>query len=84
MSQSTYEHKPGTGSMWKNPDATSQNNQPNWRGKIMLPDGTMQEIAGWEKITQSGDKFISCQLKDVYKKPEQKVESVKEDNTDLF
>ena len=39
MSESTYKHKPGSGSMFRNTDATPDNNQPLYRGSMVTPDG---------------------------------------------
>jgi len=71
MSESTYEHKPGKGSLFRNSDCTPENNQPYYKGKIMLQDGTMQEISAWVNEAKSGQKYLSLQLQDEYKKPEE-------------
>lgn len=70
MSESNYEHKPGNGNLFKNPNKTPENNQPHYQGEIKLQDGTLQQIAGWVKDGAKG-KFFSVKLSDPYVKPEQ-------------
>ena len=42
MSDSTYEHNPGNGNMFPNPNQTPENNQPKYSGTIKLQDGKLQ------------------------------------------
>ncbi len=78
---SDYEHKAGNGSLFKNSNKTPENNQPDYSGQIMLPDGKMQQIAGWVKDGQKG-KFFSLKLTDPYVKPEEAVQSEAEKELD--
>ena len=65
---SEYKGKPGFGSIFKN-DYKSAENQPDYKGKILLQDGTEQQIALWVKEGANG-KFFSAALSDVYVKPD--------------
>lgn len=76
MSESTYKHKPGSGSMFRNTDATPDNNQPLYRGSMVTPDGKKWEIAEWENVAQdSGKKYRSLSIQEPYVKPVKKEES---------
>ena len=63
-----YEHKPGTGSIFKVDDKKSEN-YPDYRGKIVLKDGTKQDIALWVKDTERG-KYFSAAISDPYVAPD--------------
>ncbi len=69
MSESNYEHNPGNGNMFSNPNKTPDNNQPKYSGTIKLQDGTLQQIACWVKEGAKG-KYFSLKLSDPYVKPE--------------
>jgi hypothetical protein len=69
MSDSTYEHNPGNGNMFPNPNQTPENNQPKYSGTIKLQDGKLQQIACWVKEGPKG-KYFSLKLSDPYVKPE--------------
>jgi hypothetical protein len=69
MSESNYEHNPGNGNMFSNPNKTPDNNQPKYSGTIKLQDGTLQQIACWVKEGVKG-KYFSLKLSDPYVKPE--------------
>tara|TARA_R110000850_G_scaffold98195_1_gene204130 strand:- start:563 stop:904 length:342 start_codon:yes stop_codon:yes gene_type:complete len=77
---SDYKGKPGFGSIFKN-DYKSAENQPDYKGKILLKDGTEQQIALWIKEGANG-KFFSASLSDVYVKQDANVtiENPKEDD----
>jgi len=85
MSESTYEHKPGNGSLFRNKDSNPDNNQPYYKGDIKLQDGTMQEISAWVNESKAGKKYLSLKLQNVYvapvevKKEEPKSEEVSPD-----
>ena len=57
-----YEHKPGSGSMFKN-DKKESNNHPDYKGDIMLPDGTMAWLDAWVKKPEGKKPFLSVSLK---------------------
>ena len=65
---SEFKQKPGFGSIFKNDYKTAEN-QPDYKGKILLQDGTEQQIALWVKEGANG-KFFSAALSDVYVKPD--------------
>jgi len=69
MSESNYEHNPGNGNMFSNPNKTPDNNQPKYSGTIKLQDGTVQQIACWVKEGNNG-KYFSLKLSDPYVKPQ--------------
>ena len=54
----------GKGGIFKNDDATTQNKQPNYRGKLVvdkdIPAGTVIRIAGWENFQGKILKSIGC------------------------
>lgn len=76
-----FKQKPGCGSIFKNDYKTAEN-QPDYKGKILLQDGTEQQIALWIKEGQNG-KFFSAALSDVYVKPNNTNASTKNEETDL-
>lgn len=53
-----YEHKDGQGSMFRNEKQNDR--QPDYKGTIMI-NGTVYEIAGWERTSQKGTSYISLQ-----------------------
>lgn len=57
-----YEQKPGTGSLFKNNEKRPDKNDPDLRGKLMLPDGTLHYFDAWANTTSAGEKYISCKL----------------------
>ena len=65
---SDFKQKPGFGSIFKN-SYKDKDTQPDYKGKIMLQDGTEQQIALWIKDGANG-KFFSASLSDVYVKPD--------------
>ena len=76
-----FKQKPGFGSIFKNDYKTAEN-QPDYKGKILLQDGTEQQIALWIKEGANG-KFFSAALSDVYVKPNNNNGSTKNEETDL-
>jgi hypothetical protein len=56
-----YEMRPGSGSLFKNENKTTDNH-PNLKGKIMLPNGEIRWVSAWTKTTGSGDKWISLSV----------------------
>jgi len=78
---SEFKHKPGSGSIFKN-DYKTADNQPDYKGKVILKDGTEQQIALWIKEGANG-KFFSAALSDVYVKPNNDNASTKNEETDL-
>jgi len=63
-----YEPKPGTGSLFKN-KRKEKDTHPDYRGDLVLPDGTKMELVAWLKATRAGDKFLSLKLSEPREKP---------------
>lgn len=61
-----YEHKPNTGTIFKNTYKENPN-QPDYKGEINV-DGVLKEVALWIKDGKNG-KFFSVQVQAPYKKP---------------
>lgn len=78
---SEFKQKPGFGSIFKNDYKTAEN-QPDYKGKILLKDGTEQQIALWIKEGANG-KFFSAALSDVYVKPEASNSTAEDTKDDL-
>jgi hypothetical protein len=57
-----YEPKPGQGSMFKN-EKKESDNHPDYKGDIMLPDGTMAWLDAWVKKPEGKKPFMSVSLK---------------------
>ena len=72
-----YEHKPGTGTIFKI-DEKKSDMYPDYKGDIVLQDGTKQQIALWVKDTERGGKYFSAKISDPYIAPEKK--ETKEEN----
>lgn len=56
-----FETKPGSGALFKNEKKTTEN-QPDYRGDAVTPDGVKYELAAWIKTAGSGKKFMSLKL----------------------
>ena len=67
-----FKHKEGNGSLWNN-ENKENDNQPDMKGKVTLPDGEEKALAGWWNESQKGDKYISVQISDVYVKEEETI-----------
>ena len=78
---SEFKQKPGFGSIFKNDYKTAEN-QPDYKGKILLKDGTEQQIALWIKEGANG-KFFSAALSDVYVKPDTDNSTTEDTKDDL-
>jgi len=78
-----FKHKPGSGSAFKN-SYKDKETQPDYKGSVVLNDGTEQQIAIWIKEGNNG-KFFSIALSDVYVKPNNDNinASTKNEDTDL-
>lgn len=63
---SDFKHKPGNGSIFPN-DKGDNDARPDWKGKIVTPNGNEWEIAGWVKPKEDSE-FISLSIKEVYDK----------------
>jgi len=56
-----YEQKPGQGSMFRNEKKTTDTH-PDYKGSIMLPDGTECWISGWIKRPEGKTPFMSLSV----------------------
>jgi uncharacterized protein (DUF736 family) len=57
-----YEHKPGSGSMFRN-EKKESDNHPDYKGDVMLPDGTMAWLDAWVKKPEGKKPFLSVSIK---------------------
>tara|TARA_R110000822_G_scaffold2241_3_gene10777 strand:- start:504 stop:848 length:345 start_codon:yes stop_codon:yes gene_type:complete len=78
---SDFKHKPGSGSAFKN-TYKDKETQPDYKGSVVLKDGTEQQLAIWIKEGNNG-KFFSIALSDVYVKPNNANASNTNEETDL-
>ena len=62
--------KPGQGSMFKN-DKKTEDKHPDYKGSVMLPDGTECWVSGWIKRPEGKTPFmsLSVQVKDQQSAP---------------
>jgi hypothetical protein len=58
-----YEMKPSSGSLFKN-DRKEKETHPDYKGKVMLPDGQVRWLSGWKKQTSAGDTWLSLAIGD--------------------
>lgn len=59
-----YEMKPGQGSAFKN-DKKTEDWHPAYKGKVMLPDGSVRWLDVTPKKTKAGDTWLSVKLGNV-------------------
>jgi uncharacterized protein (DUF736 family) len=58
-----YEMKPSSGSLFKN-DRKEKETHPDYKGKVMMPDGQVRWLSGWKKQTSAGDTWLSLAIGD--------------------
>ncbi len=51
----------GSGSLFKNDNKTSERH-PDYKGKVMLPNGEVRWLSGWKKQTSAGDGWLSLAI----------------------
>lgn len=56
-----YEMKPGQGSAFKN-DKKTEDWHPPYKGKVMLPDGSVHWLDVTPKKTQAGEPWLSVKI----------------------
>lgn len=56
--------RPGSGSLFKN-DKKTEERQPSFKGKVMLPNGEVRWLSAWTKKTQAGDTWLSLSVGDL-------------------
>jgi|DEB0MinimDraft_6_1074348.scaffolds.fasta_scaffold14599_2 hypothetical protein len=61
MAETKYEPKPGQGSAWPN-DRKSEDWHADYRGKILLPDGTEHWVDVWDKVKADGVGFRTIKI----------------------
>lgn len=59
-----YEMRPGQGSAFPN-DKKTTDKHPDFKGKVMLPNGETRWLSMWNKTSQAGKSFISISVGDV-------------------
>jgi len=56
-----YQAKPGTGSVFKNDDKT-EDWHADWRGKILMPDGSERYIGVYDNVSKSGVEYRGIRI----------------------
>jgi len=56
-----YQAKPGTGSVFKN-DRKEQDWHADWRGKILMPDGTEHYLDVYDNVSKGGVEYKSVRI----------------------
>jgi hypothetical protein len=59
-----YEMKPSSGSLFKN-DRKEKETHPDYKGKVMLPNGEVRWLSGWKRQTTAGDGWLSLSIGDL-------------------
>lgn len=59
---SNYETKAGQGSLFENTNKTEEKH-PDYKGKLVAPDGQTLSVSGWKKTSKAGNEYLSlsCQ-----------------------
>lgn len=83
-----YEHREGSGSLFKNTKKEEGSRQPDYRGDAMV-NGEVMEVSAWIKENASGGKFFSLSIKPKQAQreekpaPERKVTKIADLDSDL-
>lgn len=56
-----YEMRPGQGSLFRNEKKTEER-QPGYKGKLMLPNGEVRWVSCWAKKTSAGEIWLSLSV----------------------
>jgi uncharacterized protein (DUF736 family) len=59
-----YEMRPSSGSLFKN-DKKTTDKHPNYKGRVMLPNGEERWLSAWTKKTNAGETWVSLQIGDL-------------------
>jgi len=59
-----YEQRPGQGGVFRNRKKTEER-QPGYTGKVMLPNGEMRFMSVWVKKTKAGEPWLSVSIGDI-------------------
>ena len=77
-----YQNKPNTGALFIKKQRKSEK-QPNFEGNFNL-GGKDWDIAGWMKVTKTGDKYISLKIEEPQNKAKpQQAEPAVDDYSDM-
>lgn len=57
-----YEQKPGQGSIFKNDKKVQGDNQPEYKGSLMTPDGVECWVSVWVKRPEGKQPFFSLSI----------------------
>ena len=63
---SNYEQKPNSWVLFKNEKKTAEN-QPDYRGTLVLEDGTEKSISAWVRKSKGGKTYMSGAISEPYK-----------------
>ena len=58
-----FKHQDNYGSLFKN-DKKEKENQPDYTGKVNV-EGALYSIAGWKKVSEARNTFLSLKISDV-------------------
>ena len=56
-----YQNKPGQGSVFKN-DNKTETWHADWRGKILMPDGTEHYLDVYDNVSKSGVEYRTVRI----------------------
>jgi hypothetical protein len=56
-----YQPKPGTGSVFKN-DRKTEDWHADWRGKILMPDGSEHYLDVYDNVSKGGVEYKSVRI----------------------
>ena len=59
-----YELRPGQGGVFRNKKKTEER-QPGYTGKVMLPNGELRYMSVWVKKTKAGEPWLSVSVGDI-------------------
>lgn len=59
-----YELRPGQGGVFRNKKKT-EDRQPGYTGKVMLPNGELRYMSVWVKKTKAGEPWLSVSVGDI-------------------
>lgn len=59
-----FEQRPGQGGVFRNKNKT-QDIQPGYTGKVMLPNGELRFMSIWVKKTKAGEPWLSVSVGDI-------------------
>ena len=78
---SNYNPQPNSFSLFAN-DKGDNPKRPDYKGDIILPDGTKMRLSAWVRESQSGKKYLSGKL-EPYQQPQEAVSNFAPEASDL-